>query len=100
MEVNDFFSWELLNTAAGCAVVVWVFVSFLKQVLGRWWNSLAQGLVTYFVALGILIAVNILNAADWPDYILAIFNAAVIYGAVNQLAKSDLPKLTSKLRKD
>lgn len=100
MEVNEFFSWELLSTAAGCAAVVWVFTSFLKQLFGRWWNDLAHGIATYVTALGVLIAVNVLAEASWPAYLLAVFNAAVVYGAVNQLSKSDLPRLTAKLKKD
>ncbi len=100
MEVSEFFSWELLSTAAGCAAVVWIFVSFLKQLLGRWWNDLANGISTYVSALAILIVLNVMAGATWPEYVLSVFNAAVVFGAVTQISKSDLPNLASRFKRE
>lgn len=94
MEVGaSFFSWDTLSTAAGIASVVWIFISFLKQVFGIYWTDIVHNLATFFVALGLIVAVDIQLNVDWTAYVLAPFNAAVIYLAVKQLSIKDLPAL-------
>lgn len=100
MEVTNFFSWELLQTAAGIAAVTWVLISFLKQVFGAYWTTTVGNIVTYLVALAILIVNSVMAGADWPNYILAVFNAAVVYGAVVQVSKTNLSRLAAKLKKE
>jgi hypothetical protein len=100
MEVNSFFSWELLQTAAGIAAITWVFISFLKQVFGIYWTNVVNNVATYVVALGLIVVNNVMAGSDWPNYVLAVFNAAVVYGAVVQISKKNIPQLVLKLKKD
>jgi hypothetical protein len=100
MEIGqNFFSWDNLATAAGIASVVWIFISFLKQVFGVYWTEVVGNIVTFAVALGLIVAVDIQLGVNWTSYVLAPFNAAVVYLAVKQLSIKDLPTLLNDPRK-
>lgn len=100
MEVTEFFSLEMLATPVGAALITWVFISFLAKVFGKLWSDTANSICIYFIALGLLVMGNILAETTWPFYVLSIFNAAVIYGAVVQLGKKDIPTLMKQFKKE
>ena len=100
MEVTEFLTWDVFGTAAGLALATWILIAFLKQVLGKYWTELVNNIGTYLIAVGILVSANIANGAEWQSYVLAVFNAAVVFLAVKQLGSKDLPTFAASFKED
>jgi len=80
--MNEFFTWAILGTYAGCVLATSLITQFIKE-----WSFLKPiptRLVSYVIALLVLLAANaIAGTLDLPAAGLCVVNAVVVSLAAN-----------------
>lgn len=80
--MNDFFTWEMLGTYAGCTAAVSIITQFTKGVPGI--VKIPTQVVSYVIALVVMLCATGFTSGLTPDGImLTVFNAAVVSLASN-----------------
>lgn len=78
--MNDFLTWDILGTFAGCVAAVVILTELLKKVLPK----LSPLLISFVMALIILTVSKVVTGTmNWTDIVLNIFNAGVVSLAAN-----------------
>lgn len=80
--MNEFFTWEMLGTYAGCTAAVGIVTQLIKGVPGI--VKIPTQLVSYAVAVVVMLCATGFTSGLTPDGImLTVFNAAVVSLASN-----------------
>lgn len=80
--MNEFFTWEMLGTYAGCTAAVSIITQFIKGVPGI--VKIPTQVVSYVIALVVMLCATGFTSGLTPDGImLTVFNAAVVSLASN-----------------
>lgn len=80
MEMNNFLTWELLGTFAGCLTVTGALTEWLKKLFPK----VHPQVWSYGIALCIILAVRGLRGQfQWSGILLDILNAALVSIAAN-----------------
>lgn len=80
--MNEFFTWEMLGTYAGCTAAVSIITQFIKGVPGV--VKIPTQVVSYVIALVVMLCATGFTSGLTPDGImLTVFNAAVVSLASN-----------------
>jgi hypothetical protein len=79
--MQEFFTWGLLATYAGCLSVTILFTQFLK---GIWPQKWPVQYLSYLIAFAVLVLSGwALETLTWRAIILSLFNAVIISFAAN-----------------
>ncbi len=80
--MNDFFTWATLGTYAGAVLAVALITELIKGI--SWLDKLPTRVVSYVVALVVLIAANaVAGTLTWAAVGLCVVNAVVVALAAN-----------------
>lgn len=80
--MNEFFTWEMLGTYAGCTAAVSIITQFIKGVPGI--VKIPTQVVSYVIALVVMLCATGFTSGLTPDGVmLTVFNAAVVSLASN-----------------
>jgi hypothetical protein len=80
--MNSFFSADMLMTYSGATLAVTLVTQFLKGI--RWVDRLPTRVVSYFIALSIIIvSAFVRGGVRWHEIVLALVNAVVVALAAN-----------------
>lgn len=78
--MNEFLTWDMLGTFAGCLGATVVITEFIKKLFPK----IHPQIVSFVIALVILISVQLVAGAfAWNDILLQVMNAVVISLAAN-----------------
>ncbi len=78
--MNEFLTWDMLGTFAGCLGATVILTEFLKKIFPK----IHPQIVSYVIALVILVCVKVVAGAfAWNDILLQVMNAAVVSLAAN-----------------
>lgn len=78
---DEFFSWGMLATYAGCLAATMLLTQFLK---GLWPQKWPVQYLSYIIALAVLVLSGwALGTLSWIAIVLNLFNAVIISWAAN-----------------
>lgn len=78
--MNDFLTWEVLGTFAGCVAAVVILTELLKKILPK----ITPLLISFVVALVILTVSKVVSGTmNWTDFVLNLINAAAVSLSAN-----------------
>lgn len=78
--MDNFFTWEMLATFAGCMAGTIILTEFIKKI---WKNAPAQ-IISFGFALIILVVGQLVTKTfDWNDLVLDVVNAAAVSLSAN-----------------
>jgi len=78
--MQEFFTWAMLGTYAGAVVAV----TLITQLIKEWLKSVPTRIVSYVIALVVLLAAAAFNnALTLADGALCLFNAVIVSLAAN-----------------
>ena len=78
--MNEFLTWDMLGTFAGCLGATVILTEFLKKIFPK----IHPQIVSYVIALVILVCVKVVTGAfALTDILLQVMNAAVVSLAAN-----------------
>ncbi len=78
--MNEFLTWDMLGTFAGCLGATVILTEFLKKIFPK----IHPQIVSYVISLVILVCVKVVAGAfAWNDILLQVMNAAVVSLAAN-----------------
>ena len=75
--MNDLVSWELIASGVGAITIVIALTQIFKNI--PTWDKLPTQLSSYIIAIVVMELATVFTKSDFPsDYILAVFNAAIV----------------------
>ncbi len=78
--MQDFFTWAMLGTYAGAVLAT----TLITQLIKEWLKSIPTRIVSYVIALVVLLAAAAFNnALTLADGALCLFNAVIVSLAAN-----------------
>ena len=78
--MQEFFTWAMLGTYAGAVLAT----TLITQLLKEWLKSIPTRIVSYVIALVVLLAAAAFNnALTLADGALCLFNAVIVSLAAN-----------------
>jgi uncharacterized membrane protein required for colicin V production len=78
--MQEFFTWAMLGTYAGAVLAT----TLITQLVKEWLKAIPTRIVSYVIALGVLLAAAAFNnALTLADGALCLFNAVIVSLAAN-----------------
>ena len=78
--MQEFFTWAMLGTYAGAVLAT----TLITQLIKEWLKSIPTRIVSYVIALVVLLAAAAFNnALTLPDGVMCLFNAVIVSLAAN-----------------
>lgn len=78
--MNEFLTWDMLGTFAGCLGATVVITEFIKKLFPK----IHPQIVSFVIALVILVSVKLVAGTfAWSDILLQVMNAVVVSLAAN-----------------